>query len=98
MILRNLWHWKTKWAVNHLSKQLKRDHEFRESWKANIAMPIFDATRPKCNCAHELEAGKLVHSLECPMTHAYRRGDLCGMTVQQANFIADKLMRHLFGV
>jgi len=40
--LTNLWHWRTGWAVRYLSKQLQRDPAFRESWYANIKMPIFD--------------------------------------------------------
>lgn len=45
--LKNLWNWRTRWAVHHLSRELKRDPGFRQAWHANIAMPIYDATRSK---------------------------------------------------
>lgn len=39
---KNLWNWRTAWAVRYLSKQLQKDKEFRDAWHANIAMPIYD--------------------------------------------------------
>lgn len=46
--LHNLWNWRTVWAVRYLSKQLQRDKAFRDSWHANIAMPIYDAVNADC--------------------------------------------------
>lgn len=94
--LRNLWHWRTKWAVNHLSKQLQRDSGFRQSWHANIAMPIYDATTPKCTCTHELKVGAVLHYSGCPMIHGKRYDYTAGMPIEQANHIADKIMAHIF--
>lgn len=42
--LKNVWHWRTAWAVSYLSKQLQRDKWFRDSWHTNIAMTVYDAT------------------------------------------------------
>lgn len=77
--LRNLWHWRTAWAVKHLSQQLQRDLGFRESWQANIAMPIYDATR----------SAETLSKHDC--------GWKSHMEGTQANYIADRLMKHLFG-
>lgn len=38
----NLWNWKTRLAVNHLSHKLKTDPDYRQAWHANLAMPVFD--------------------------------------------------------
>lgn len=81
--LRNLWHWRTAWAVRHLSKQLRKDKAFRESWQANIAMPIYDGTR--IDYDYTDSNGIIVKGVE-------------NMPIQQANDIADRLMKHLFGV
>lgn len=43
-------HWRTKWAVGFLCKQLQNDLGFRESWHANIAMPIYDEFRKETAC------------------------------------------------
>lgn len=92
-------HWRTRKirrALQTLSKAMREDPDFANSWKANIAMPICDATRPSCTCqwdaghqahcaivrAHNLTAG---HGIE-PMPQAF------------ANHIAARLMKHLFDV
>ena len=80
--LRNLWRWRTAWAVKHLSRELQRSPGFRESWRANIAMPIYDATRL---------AGKFEEGKPLPANHV-----CIHMPIEQANEIADKLLKHLF--
>lgn len=84
--LTNLYHWRTAWAVRHLSKQLQNDPEFRQSWHANIAMPIYDATRRECDCrAAYINADHLdtCDSVTC-------------LRIDDCNRIADRLMKHLF--
>lgn len=90
----NSYHWRTKWAVRHLSKQLRRDPEFRESWKANIAMPIYDATRPVCNCGQSRFEPCLP---QCARRQHAANAYLFEMPPKQCNAIADRLMKHLFG-
>lgn len=89
--MRNLYHWRTKWAVNHLSKQLQRDPGFRQSWHANIAMPIYDDTRKNCAC---LRFGQ--HDKDCHRYGIPGLNESHDMPIEQANHIADKLMKHLF--
>lgn len=99
----NLYHWRTRWAVSHLSKQIQRDPGFRQSWHANIAMPIYDATRPQCYCDKLLFNPKDVpplHYPNCELSQAAtvpRRFEHREMSIEQANYIADRLMKHLFG-
>lgn len=54
--LRNLWNWRTAWAVRHLSKEMQKDPTFRAAWQANIAMPIYDSqnsnVQPPFNLNH----------------------------------------------
>lgn len=87
--LNNLWHWRTAWAVRHLSKQLRNDPSFRQSWHANIAMPIYDATRPVCSCDVK------PHKEGC--TAGQYWANLLRPDINQCNRIADRLMKHLFG-
>jgi hypothetical protein len=86
--IRNLWHWRTAWAVRHLSKQLQRDKAFRDSWHSNIAMPIFDATRKECDCVAWWMPG-CDHSSSCSSITTLSSNECCA--------IADRLMKHLFG-
>ncbi len=51
--LHNLWHWRTRWAWRHLSKRMKRDRGYAESWQANIAMTIYDNSRSSAVINHE---------------------------------------------
>jgi len=83
--LTNLWHWRTGWAVRHLSKQLQSDLTFRESWQANIAMPIFDCTRGHHPTNWKIEGGGVAIAVRY-------------MPIEQANYIADQLMKHLFNI
>lgn len=98
----NLYNWKTRWAVNHLRKAMKEDPDYRHSWLCNIAMPIYDATRPQCIClalSEPIQMGS--HSTRCEM-HAVntipRRYECREMSIEQANHIAERLMKHLFDV
>lgn len=86
---------KTGRAVRHLSEQLRKDPGFRQTWHANIAMPIYDATRPTCSCT-PLGPSEHQHHPSCPVYQAGERSDVHGMPIAQANHIADKLMKHLF--
>lgn len=103
--LRNLWHWRTAWAVRHLSKQLRNDPYFRQSWQSNIAMPIYDATRPQClhQCETSLDRSEPhceLRDSRCEINQACtipRRFECREMSIEQANYIADRLMKHLFG-
>lgn len=101
-------HWRERfcvgwqnWKVRHigkairvLCKALKEDPSFRQAWHSNIAMPIYDATRPKCSCVFDQG-----HEPHCQIVQAHdipRRFELQDMSIEQANYIADKLMKHLF--
>lgn len=94
--LRNLWHWRTAWAVRYLSKQLQRDKEFRDAWQANIAMPIYDATRPICTCPRPEYAQWEGHDSACPRFKAHEMGQDQPMSAEFCNVVADRLMKHLF--
>lgn len=91
--LRNLWHWRTAWAVRYLSEQLQKDKGFRDSWHANIAMPIYDATRPQRTCDQMTFTG---HFGSCPQVRANEVKNYYPMTPELCNDIADRLMKHLF--
>ena len=39
--------------IEKLIKALNNDNGYRESWKANIAMAIYDTNKPKVMTAHE---------------------------------------------
>jgi len=39
---RNLAHWKTGRAMRDLKKALQKDPDYAHSWKANLAMAIYD--------------------------------------------------------
>lgn len=97
--IRNLWHWRTKWAVSYLSKQLQKNPDFRDSWHSNIAMPIYDATRPKCYCMVLSGVAEGGHYPGCEVQQANtipRRFECREMSIEQANYIAYRLIRHLF--
>lgn len=89
-------------AVRTLSKALKDDAGFRQTWHANIAMPIYDATRPKCYCGlMSSPTDESGHTLGCKVGQAQtipRRFECRDMSIEQANYIADQLMEHLFKV
>jgi hypothetical protein len=40
--LRNLWHWRTAWAYRHLTREMKRDPDYANTWQCNIACPLMD--------------------------------------------------------
>ena len=80
---RNLYHWRTVWAVKHLSKQLQRDPAFREAWRANMAMPIYDCTRGNHPTHWKIDGGGVAIAVRY-------------MPAQQCNYIADRLLKHLF--
>ena len=81
--LRNLWHWRTAWAVRYLSKQLQKDKAFRDSWQANIATTIFDTS------SSNIDGHGAVH-------HKSDWSIAIGVGRKQCNEIADRLMKHLF--
>lgn len=80
-------------ALWWLGRQFRKDADYRESWKANIAMPIYDATRMRCMC--NSQEG---HEAWCPIVRAHDiRAFECGeMNAKHANYIADILLKHLF--
>lgn len=65
--LRNLWHWRTAWAYRHLAKQMQKDRGYAESWQANIAMTIYDATKDDVLCRMNFPEGSalILHSNQC---------------------------------
>lgn len=93
---------KTGKAIEHLKLAFKNDPGFRQTWHANIAMPIYDATRPQCYCYFPTCAdGTKAHDHTCQMIQAEtipRRFECREMSIEQANYIADRLMKHLFDV
>lgn len=99
--LRVAWHnWKARKvlrAVKVLSKALQDDPGFAQAWHANICMPIYNATRPMCYCDyHDRD-----HHPSCQIHQAEtipRRFECREMSIEQANYIAGIVMRHLFGV
>lgn len=74
---------KTGRAVRYLSKQLQNDPGFRQSWHANIAMPIYDNTRDYSPTHFKQHDGEVVLGVR-------------NMPVEQANYIADRVLNHLF--
>ena len=42
VFFKNLWVWRTGWAVRHLSKALRADPDFAHTWHCNIACPLMD--------------------------------------------------------
>lgn len=94
----NLLSWKTRWAYRHLQKALSEDAGYRHTWLCNIAMPIYDATRPKCHC-DVFGVPKGVHLPKCEVHQnnaVPRRFELKEMSIEQANYIAERLLNHLF--
>lgn len=82
-----------KIALWWLGRQFRKDPSYRDSWVANIAMPIYDGTRMKCICS--FNEG---HEEWCPIVKANDiRAFECGeMSHAHANYIAENLMKHLF--
>lgn len=86
---------KTGRALRVLKKAMRDDPDFARTWHANIAMPIYDATRPQCWC-HVIRNGLCS---ACLARSANENIFKCrDMPAEQANYIADKLMEHLFDV
>lgn len=94
--------WYHNWKNRHvakayavLTKAMRDDPDYAHSWQCNIAMPIYDSTRFSCGC--DFNEG---HAPDCPLVKAHDiRAFECGpMSIEQANYIADQLMSHLFGV
>jgi hypothetical protein len=91
--LRNLRCIPVRIALAVLRRAFRRDPGFYDSWHANIAMPIYDATRPMCTC--DFSDG---HEPQCPKAIAQRTRNFHPMSLELANEIGDRLMRHLFDV
>jgi len=101
--LANWKHRHTRRAYRHIAKAMRDDPGYRHSWLCNIAMPIYDATRPKCVCQSLIgppfpNSG---HFPECQVRQAEtipRRFECREMSIEQANYIAERLIKHLFDV
>lgn len=52
--IRNIPNWPTALAFAVLRRSLRNDPAYYESWKANIAMAIYDQSRPTCQCGWQL--------------------------------------------
>lgn len=89
---RNLRNRRTARAYRDLAAAMKADPDYAHSWLCNIAMPIYDSTRPSCTC--DFQEG---HEPGCPIVRAHNL-DTRPMSIEEANDIAKRLMRHLFGV
>jgi hypothetical protein len=102
--------WWQNWRVRKVGKAwrvieqaIREDEGYRLTIHANIAMPIYDATRPICSChwrdSNNTTNLEFIHAPGCQM-HAHatvpRRFEHREMSIEQANYIADKLMAHLF--
>jgi len=97
VFLANWKHRHTKRAYRQIAKAMRDDPDYRHSWLCNIAMPIYDATRTTCVC----DKKRFGHSLECSKWQAeeYPKRFSCrDMSIEQANYIAERLMKHLFDV
>ncbi len=80
---RNLKCLPTALAINHLSKRMRNDPEYREAWKANIAMVLHDATREEHPNSWAIKGG----GVSIPVRY---------MPIEQSAHIADRLMKHCF--
>jgi hypothetical protein len=82
-------HIRLAWWI--LSRAMKRDKDFRDSWQSNIAMPIHDHTRPTCTC--QFDSG---HESTCALVRANKERNFHAVDISTCNAIADRLMKHLF--
>jgi hypothetical protein len=99
--MRNIPNLPTKWAMKYICRQMRKDQAWRNSWHANIAMPIYDATRPQCYCHNLLSKPdqRPEHFHGCEILQANtipRRFECREMSIEQSNYIANRLMKHLF--
>lgn len=89
---RNLKYRKVGKAWKVLEEEIRNDPSYHQVILSNIAMPIYDATRMKCMC--EYQTGK------CDWCKNFkedaRRFEFTQMSGQQANFIAERIINHLF--
>lgn len=102
--LRNLPSRPFQFALWYVSRTIRKDPELFRAWHANIAMPIYDATRPQC--LHQCEVPLNWNRAHCPPADSKcqihqaftipRRFECRDMSIEQANYIADRLMLHLF--
>jgi hypothetical protein len=106
---RNRGCWKIKLALFILHRAFKKDPGFRQSWHANIAMPIYDATRcdPTKPSNKEIAAqawcypGTQHHVMDVDLCSAFAvvlelREIEARPDIDRCNLIADNLMKHLF--
>lgn len=94
---------KTARAYRDLCKALNEDPAYRQTWLANISMPIYDATRPKCYCDFpdipKWDGGVKAHGIHCEQMESEtipRRFECREMSIEQSNYIAEKILKHLF--
>jgi len=63
-------------------------------------MPIYDATRPKCHCAVlscPTPYNGHVHKCEVYQAETIpRRFECREMSIEQANYIAERILKHMF--
>jgi hypothetical protein len=91
---------KTGKAYRNLCKAIRDDPGYRQTILSNITMPIYDATRPVCWCdAIRRGPGDGGHLGSCAVYQANSvplRFELREMSIEQATYIAEKIMNHLF--
>lgn len=74
--------------MSHLGRVLRKDLEYQEAWRSNLAMPIYDRTRVACNCRASYSVTD--HAKDC--------SSLQSPSPELCNEIANQILKNFFDV